>query len=115
MQIRYKHFPEDRYSIGYTVQQYQEDPSVLLVRVAEAVCGPHDNFNHRIARDIISGRLNCRRDNVPHVVEFEYLEDEPTTSEEWEALEKEADAQALAARRQSTIPFAVEPPRMSLH
>lgn len=47
--IVFVHFPQRRVSFGYS-EKYNA--------IAVAVCSYSDNFNRRIARDVITGRLN---------------------------------------------------------
>jgi hypothetical protein len=81
--VHFLQFPNHGKTIGYKVEEVGKE---LRVYAAVSFTSPHDQFNRRIGRSIVEGRLNCNRQQK-HTHTFMVNGEMPTNFEEWRVLE----------------------------
>jgi len=78
----------EQHTIGYHILSAEDN--TLMILAAEARCHPNDNFNKKVARNIVETRLkSANRGNHHHRTFTMWLEgvSVPTTVDEWRVLE----------------------------
>jgi len=92
MNVKYIHRPDNGLTIGYIAEQLEDR---IKVRSAYSIVSQRDHFNRAIGRSVVTGRLQCDRDNrnYPHHHEFFLSGKLPTTGEKWREFEAAVIAQ----------------------
>lgn len=83
------HNREQRFTLGYQILKPVEGIGTMI-RVAEALVSPLDNFNRKIGRAVAEGRLKKAAEtgrDINHVYELIIEGDFPTTGEQWRAFD----------------------------
>lgn len=80
-------FPDKRATIGYKISPQSD--GTLRIDAALARVNPKDQYNRKIGRSIVTGRLSCDRlSNKAKLVDNLMIQDKmPVTFAEWRALE----------------------------
>lgn len=84
--VKFVHDRDNGVTFGYVVEQLADR---LKVYAAVSVCSERDNFNRKIGREVVTGRLNCARLNAhyPHHEEFFLSGKLPESGEQWRYFE----------------------------
>ena len=92
MNVKYIHKPNHGLTIGYIAEQLEDR---IKVRSAYSIVSQRDHFNRAIGRSVVTGRLQCDRDNrnFPHHHEFFLSGKLPTTGTQWRDFEAAVIAQ----------------------
>lgn len=84
--VKFMHNKEAGYTVGYIAQ---EKGDRIRVKAAASWCNYKDQFNRKIGRAVVTGRLNCDRDNGKlHNVEFFLSGKLPTSGDMWRQFER---------------------------
>ena len=93
--VSFVHNKDEAWTVGYVAEQRKDR---IAVRAAASFCNYKDKFNRKIGRQIVTGRLNCDRDNGRlHHVEFFLSGKMPTTGDMWRQFERAVVSQTMEA------------------
>lgn len=92
-QVSFIHNKDDGYTIGYVASPRNDR---IHVKAAASWCNYRDKFNRKIGRAVVTGRLNCSRDNGKlHNVEFFLSGKMPTSGDMWRMFERAIVSETL--------------------
>lgn len=74
--IRFRHFPQNRVTVGYRLKKVREEGPGIRAEVAVAIASPRDNFSRRMGRTVTESRLNSPREEIKHRHYF-FFDDTP--------------------------------------
>jgi len=99
-EVSFVHNRDDGWTVGYVAAPHEDSPGRIRVKAAASFCNFRDKFSKKIGRAIVTGRLNCNRDNKVHNTEFFLSGTMPTTGDKWREFEKAVVAETMEAYSQ---------------
>ena len=99
--VSFVHNKDEAWTVGYVAEQRKDR---IAVRAAASFCNYKDKFNRKIGRQIVTGRLNCDRDNGRlHHVEFFLSGKMPTTGDMWRQFERAVVSQTMESYQEGVV------------